>query len=139
MGHNFSPRIIFPVGVFATLFVAYFLDRWLLTHTRLARAEGNSFPLFLWTIVSGGVLYASWLALSWITLTRSRRSTPVSAVVLIVGFLLFIYPYLYLTWTWLPTLFVMERTPLAYTGLFVAVLSILHLLVTIPLDNESQN
>lgn len=129
------PRIIFPVGVLLTLALAYLLDSWLFTQTRLSRATdftGIRDPLFLWTVVSGLVLFVAWLALSWITLTRGHRSTLFSIIVLIVGLLLYVYPFLQLVVIWIPMIFFTVRTPLAYTGLFVAVLSILHLLVTNP-------
>jgi len=129
------PRILFPVGALITLVLAYLLDSWLFTQTRLAKSNhlvGIQDPLFLWTVISGLVLFAAWLALSWIALTRSRRSTLVSIVILIIGLLLYLYPYLELLFTWLPMLFFTVRTPLTYTGLFIAVLSILQLLLKGP-------
>lgn len=129
---DIHPRILFPVGVLITLVLAYLLDRWLFSQTRLAQSTGNQYPLILWTAVSGFVLFATWLALSWIALTRSRRSTPVSIIILIIGLLLYLYPYLQLLVTWLPMLFFTVRTPLTYTGLFIAVLSILQLIVKSP-------
>lgn len=125
-------RIIFPIGVLVTLGLAYLLDSWLFTQTRLAKSThlvGFQDPLFLWTAVSGLVLFAAWLALSWITLTRSRRSLTISIIILIVGLLLYMYPYLELIIPWLPLIFFTVRTPLAYTGLFIAILSALQLLL----------
>ena len=85
------------------------------------------------------VLFTAWLVLSWITLTRCQRSTPISVIVLIVGFFLYAYPSLEFLITWLPMMFFTVRTPRSYTGLFVAVLSVLHLLVTRPVKNENQS
>lgn len=123
------PKIIFPAGVAINLLLAYFLDRWLFTQTQVAQAEGIQTPLHKWTIVSGLVLFFFWLGLSWVTLTTSQKSRLVSVIVLIVGLVLYIYPTLQMLATWTPMLFFTVRTPLSYTGLFVAVLSVLHLLV----------
>lgn len=132
---NILPKIIFPIGVLITLLLSYLMDSWLFIQTRLARSSGQigiQNPLFIWTVVSGLILFAAWLALCWITLTRSRRSTLVSVFVLILGLLLYVYPYLQLLFTWVPMIFFTVRTPLNYTGLFVAVLSIVQLLIKSP-------
>ncbi len=128
-------RIIFPISVLLTLVIAYLLDMWLFTQTRLSRQLGLlglQDPVFLWTVVSGVVLFAVWLALSWVALARSRPSLPVSIIVLVIGLVFYVYPYLQMSFAWVPYLFLMVRTPLNYTGLFVAVLSILQLLVRTP-------
>ncbi len=139
-GGGLLPPVIFPIASLVTLFIAYLLDRWLFTQTRLARSgisQPTINPLFVWTIVSGLVLFAAWLVVSWITLARTRRSVPVSILGMIVGLLLFIYPYLQMYAVWLPMLFFATNTPLAYTGLYISVLSGLQLIIrnpTISLD-----
>jgi len=138
--HKILPKILFPVGVLITLVLAYLLDSWLFTQTRLARSThlvGIQDPLLLWTVVSGLVLFTAWLILSWITLTWSHRSLPVSIIILIVGLLIYIYPFLQLLVTWLPMLFFTVRTPLSYSGLYIAILSILQLLIKQPIKTMS--
>ncbi len=128
--------ILFPAGVLVTLVLAYLLDRWLFAQTRLVRtgqfSPGIEDPLFVWTVASGLVLFAAWLALSWIALTRSQSSLPVSIIILIVGLIIYLYPYLEMMLPWLPMLFFTVRTPLAYSGLFVVMLSVLQLLIKPP-------
>jgi hypothetical protein len=128
--------IIFPIGALVTLFLAYMLDKWLFIQMRFQRSNPSSTwiqdPLFLWTVVSGLVLFAAWLGLSWIALTRSQRSLPISIIILIVGLLIYIYPFLQMIFTWLPMLFFAVRTPLSYSGLYIAILSILQLLIKQP-------
>jgi len=128
--------IIFPIGALVTLFLAYMLDKWLFIQMRFQRSNPSSTwiqdPLFLWTVVSGLVLFAAWLGLSWIALTRSQRSLPISIIILIVGLLIYISPFLQMIFTWLPMLFFTVRTPLSYSGLYIAILSILQLLIKQP-------
>jgi hypothetical protein len=133
--HDILPRILFPVGVLITLVLAYLLDKWLFTQTRLEQSGNFKWglePLFLWTVVSGLVLFAAWLALSWIALARSQRSLPIAIAILIVGLLIYLYPFLQMIFTWLPMLFFTVRTPLSYSGLYIAILSILQLLIKQP-------
>ena len=128
-------RVIYPIGVLITLGLAYLLDSWLFTQTRLAKSThlvGIHDPLFLWTIISGLVLFAAWLALSWLALTKSSRSLPISLIIIVIGLIFYIYPYLEMLITWLPMLYFTVRTPLAYTGLFIAVLSTLQLILKYP-------
>ena len=129
-------KIIFPIGVLAILIIAYFLDKWLFTQTRLARSNPattwSQDPIFVWTLVSGLVLFAVWLGLSWIALTRSQRSLPVSIIFLFVGLIIYLYPFLQMIFIWLPYIFTNVRTPLSYSGLYFAILSILQLLIKQP-------
>lgn len=104
-GKKSLPKIAFPAGVVVTLALAYLLDSWLFKQTRLARSEGTQNPLHLWTAVSGLVLFTAWLVLSWITLTRCQRSTPISVIVLIVGLFLYAYPSLVFVITWFTMVF----------------------------------
>jgi len=67
---NILHRIIFPKEVLATLVFAYPLDSWLFTQTRLFHSThlvSIQDPFFLFTAVSGFVLFANWLILNWIT------------------------------------------------------------------------
>ncbi len=129
-------RIIFPIGVLITLGLSYILDRWLFTQTRLARSNPAPTwyqdPIFVWTLVSGLVLFTAWLGLSWITLTKSQRSLPISITILIVGLIIYLYPFLQMIFVWLPYIFTNVRTPLSYSGLYIAILSILQLLIKQP-------
>ncbi len=129
-------RILFPAGVLVTLVLAYLLDRWLITQTRLARSNPattwSQDPIFVWTLVSGLVLFALWLGLSWIVLTRSQRSLPVSIILLIVGLIVYLYPFVQMIFIWLPYIFTNVRTPLSYSGLYIAILSILQLQIKQP-------
>jgi len=130
---NLIDRIIFPIGAFIVLAISYLLDKWLFSQTRLARSNPATNwytdPIFVWTLVSGLILFAIWLGLSWIVLTRSQRSLPISIIILIVGLVIYLYPFLQMILIWLPYLFTNVRTPLSYSGLYIAVLSILQLLI----------
>jgi hypothetical protein len=140
LNRNLLNKIIFPIGVLVTLVLAYLLDNWLFTQTWLSKSThlvGIQDPLFLWTVVSGLILYTAWLALSWIALTKSRRSLPISIIIIVIGLLLYIYPYLEMEITWLPMIYFTIRTPLAYTGLFIAILSTLQLILKYPNQAES--
>jgi hypothetical protein len=136
INHNIIHKIIFPVGVLATLILAYLLDSWLFTRTRLARSTPATTwirdPIFVWTVVSGLVLFGAWLGLSWIALTRSQRSLRITIIILTVGLVTYLYPFLQLIFPWLPMLFFTVRTPLSYSGLYIAILSILQLLIKQP-------
>ncbi len=140
-GKDLLPPVIFPIAALVMLFIAYLLDRWLFTQSRLARAgisQLTTSPLFVWTIVSGIVLFVAWLAVSWLTLARTRRSVPISIIGMIVGFILFIYPYLQVyAAILLPMLFRATNTPLAYTGLYISVLSGLQLIIKNPRSFEN--
>ncbi len=134
--HDILRSILFPAGVLVSLALAYLLDRWLFTQSRLARSNPAitwyQDPIFVWTLVSGLFLFAIWLGLGWIALTKSQRSLPIAITVLIVGLLIYLYPFLQMGFTWLPMLFFTVRTPLSYSGLYIAILSILQLLIKQP-------
>jgi hypothetical protein len=134
-------RITFSLGVLVVLALSYLLDKWLFTQTRLARINPATTwtqdPIFVWTLVSGLVLFAIWLGLSWIALTRSQRSLPISVIILIVGLVIYLYPFLQMIIIWLPYIFTNVRTPLSYSGLYIAILSILQLLIKQP--NKTMN
>ncbi len=129
-------RIIFPIGILVVLVIAFQLDKWLFTQTRLARSNPAQTwyqdPIFVWTMVSGLILFIVWLGLGWIALAKSQRSLPISIIILIVGLIIYLYPFLQMIFIWLPMLFLSFRTPLAYSGLYIAVLSILQLLIKMP-------
>ena len=129
-------RIIFPIGVLVVLVIAYLLDKWLFTQTRLARSNPAQTwyqdPIFVWTLVSGLILFIVWLGLGWIVLARSHRSLPISIIILIVGLIIYLYPFLQMIFIWLPYIFTNVRTPLSYSGLYIAILSILQLLIKMP-------
>jgi hypothetical protein len=134
-------RITFPLGVLVVLALSYLLDKWLFTQTRLAHSNPASTwyqdPIFVWTFVSGIILFAAWLGLGWIVLARSQRSLPISIIILIVGLIIYLYPFLQMIFTWLPYIFTNVRTPLSYSGLYIAILSILQLLIKQP--NKTMN
>ncbi len=129
-------RIIFPIGVLVVLVIAYLLDKWLFTQTRLARSNPAQTwyqdPIFVWILVSGLILFIVWLGLGWIALARSQRSLPISIIILIVGLIIYLYPFLQMIFIWLPYIFTNVRTPLSYSGLYIGILSILHLLIKQP-------
>jgi hypothetical protein len=129
-------RIIFPIGALVILVIGYLLDKWLFIQMRFQRSNPSSTwiqdPIFLWTVVNGLVLFAAWLVLSWITLTRSHRSLIISIIILIVGVIIYLYPFLQMIFTWLPMIFFTVRSTLSYSGLYIAILSILQLLIKQP-------
>ena len=134
--HDILRSILFPAGVLVTLALAYLLDRWLFTQTRLARSNPPitwyQDPIFVWTLVSGLILFTAWLGLGWIALTKSQRSLSVSIILLIVGLIVYLYPFVQMIFIWLPYIFTNVRTPLSYSGLYIAILSILQLLIKQP-------
>ena len=126
-------RFIPLLGLLVVLALAFVLNRWLYI-------QGHSgFPFFylrmiyIWNLVGGLFLITVWLALAWITLILSRRSNLVSIIFLAVGLLVYSYPGLNLWFSWLPVLVTLysTSTPFSYTGIFIVVLGVLHLLLPI--------
>jgi hypothetical protein len=134
---KYFPGYVSLVGMLITLLAAYALDRWLFRTMQLATKTSNYVYLYVWTLGSGLVLLAVWLGLGWITLARSRRSLLVSIQFLIVGSLIYYYPLLQISFVLLPYLFTGVRTPLSYSGLFIAFLGLLHLFLPIEISQRS--
>ncbi len=138
---NIIDRLNFPIGALIVLVIAFLLDKWLFSQTRLAHSNPASTwyqdPIFVWTFVSGIILFALWIGLGWIVLARSQRSLPVSIIFLIVGLIIYLFPFLQMIFIWLPYLFTNVRTPLSYSGLYIAILSILQLLIKQPTKTMS--
>ena len=124
---KYLPGYVSLIGMLVTLLAAYGLDRWLFRTMQLATETSNYVYLYIWTLGSGLGLLAVWLGQGWLTLAHSRRSLPVSILFLIIGSLIYYYPLLQISFVWLPYLFTHVRTPLSYSGLFIAFLGLLHL------------
>ena len=120
------------VGMLISLMLFLGLDRWLAEQARLARDSSNYQSYALWVTLIGLAIGALLYLLSWLTLSRSQRSTPISIVFIVVGLLVYFYPLLYLwspvwmPWLNLPYIYAYD-TPAAYTGIFITVLGVLHL------------
>ena len=127
-------RLIPLLGLLASLALAYGLDQWLYIQSRNARVTSNFAQLYIWDIVCGLLLIAIWSALAWVTLILSRRSVVVSLIFVALGISVYCYPYFYMA-NWLPGIPFLPYLPLqstlSFTGLFIAVLGILHLLLPI--------
>jgi hypothetical protein len=118
------------LGLLIVLALAYGLYQWLFVQWRVARGEGAFPRLFIAELASGMFLIVIWLALGWITLGRSQRSVLVSVIFLALGFLVYFYPYLQQLIPWLPFIIIFNAyQPLSYTGIFISVLGVLHLLL----------
>jgi hypothetical protein len=135
--YEFFPGYVSLIGMLVTLLAAYGLDRWLFRSMRLAMKTSNFVYLSVWTLGSGLALLAVWVVLGWLTLARSRRSLLVSLIFLIIGSLIYSYYYLQMFFVWLPYLFTEVRTPLSYSGLFIAFLGLLHLFLPIEISQRS--
>ncbi len=129
-------RFIPLVGLVIALALAYALNQWLDIQERNFHFTFISGQYFAWLLVCGLFLIAIWLALAWITLRLSRRSTLVSVIFLVLGLLVFSYPLLFQRFTWILNLrpIIINYwidTPLSYTGIFIVVLGFLNLLLPI--------
>jgi hypothetical protein len=134
---KFFPGYVSLIGMLATLLAAYGLDRWLFLSMRLAMKTSNFVYLSVWTLGAGLALLAVWLVLGWLTLARSRRSLLVSITFLLLGSLFYYYFHLQIFFVWLPYLFSDVRTPLSYSGLFIAFLGLLHLFLPPEISQHS--
>jgi uncharacterized membrane protein len=119
-------------GMLISLFLFFGLDRWLADQAKIARDNTDFRSYVLWITLIGFAIAALLYVLSWLTLFRSQRSTPISIIFIVVGLVVYLYPVLYLwspvwaPWLPLPYLFSYD-TPVAYTGVFITVLGFLHL------------
>jgi hypothetical protein len=120
------------IGMFIALILFFGLDRWLDQQAQLARRTSDFRTYMIWIIVVGLVLGILLYTLSWLTLLKSQRSTAISIIFMLIGLLVYLYPVLYLwapswiSWPHLSYLYTYS-TPVAYTGIFIAVLGFLHL------------
>lgn len=125
-------------GIIA-LALANGMDRWLQFQYRIARNNADFTTSLSWQLASGLFLLVLWFALAWIMLSRAWRSMLVSIILLILGLAAFVVPFAYLLIPIPPPpSFLVDLPPsaFAYTGIFVAVLGLLHLLVTSPIKTE---
>ncbi len=128
------------IGMVITLILIFGLDQWQAKQVRLARQSSDFQTYYIWIIIIGFAAGAILYALSWLTLLRSQKSAPISTIFIIIGLVVYSYPILYV---WAPVLFpgmplpyiYSYSTPLAHTGIFIAVLGVLHL--SLPKDDEN--
>ena len=114
------------ISTIVTLALAFGIDKWLVLQHRIAYSNSN-FPLFFtWMLISCLFLLVIWIAIAWI-LFRTWQSLPISILVLILGFTAFILPFAYLLIPGMPYLFEPPFSAFTVTGMFVSVLSLLHL------------
>ena len=117
------------------LLLAFGIDKWFYQQTLIYRQRLNATVYEMWIIAVGLALCIVWSCLGWITLMRSRRSVIVSIIFLVIGSLVYIYPLLQLYFRWLPLLVSSFISPFMNSGIYVAVLGILHLFL--PESDES--
>ncbi len=120
------------LSMLATLAIAYGIDRWLSYQQRIARRDATFAQAEIWVMIGGLVVLLVWLALGWFILVKNRRILAVSIIYIIVGVLAFL---------WLPLQFVSEFWiihfylfytfvyNLQYSGLFIAALGVLTILI----------
>ncbi len=116
----------------ATLAISYGIDQWIYNQQRMARQTASFTGAEIWLIVGGLVLVFFWLALAWLILYKSRRHTAVSVIYIVVGLLAFLWlPLELVSVFWITHFYLFPNYVynLQYTGLFVAVLGILTLLI----------
>ena len=120
------------MGTVIALALLFGLDKWLDRQARLARLNSDYQSYMIWIIMIGLAIGVVWFLLSWLTLLKSERSYLISIIFIFVGLIVYIYPVLYLwnpawiAWLSLPYLYGFNA-PVAYTGIFIAVLGLLHL------------
>ncbi len=120
------------VGMLVAALLFYGLDRWLANQASIARDSSNYQSYALWVSLIGLAVCAILYILGWMTLSRSQRSTAISIVFIVAGLLIYFYPLIYL-WSpvWFPWLSLRYLyaydTPMAYTGIFITALGVLHL------------
>jgi hypothetical protein len=116
------------IGMTIELILFFGIDKWLDWQARIAQKSSDYPTYFIWIIVSGLVICVLLCGLSWLTLIKSQRSFPISIIFIAVGLLVYNYPILYLWSSWLPLPYIFSyHTPLAYTGIFISVLGMMHL------------
>ncbi len=120
------------LGMIISVILFLGLDRWLANQARIAQDSADYQSYAIWISLIGLAICALLYILSWLTLLRSQRSTAISIVFIAVGLLVYFYPVIYL-WSplwmpWLPLPYIYSYdTPIAYTGIFITALGILHL------------
>jgi hypothetical protein len=115
-----------------TLTIAYGIDYWLFLQKRVSLQNGNIAQAFIWEILGGLALSAIWLALSWVIIVKNRRNVAISVIFIIVGLLSFIWYPLEIISPYIANhlfIFRISVINLQYSGLFIAVLGFLALLI----------
>lgn len=131
-------RLLPLLGLVIALALAYAINRMLTIQERNFRFTSNFKLYLIWLLVCGLLLIVIWLGLAWITLSLSHRSALVSIVFLVVGLLVFSYPFLWQSFTWIPNVVVYWiDTPLSYTGSYIVVLGFLNLFLPINRSEKS--
>jgi hypothetical protein len=129
------PLITSTLSMLASMAIAYGIDRWLVYQQRVARREMTYPSAYTWVIIGGLVLLLVWLVESWFILVKSQRTLAVSIIFIILGLLAFVwYPLELASPFWLMHfyLFPYPVDNLQYSGLFIAILGILTLIIPNP-------
>lgn len=125
---GFAPLLAMGIAIIAT----FGLDYWLFLQRQNAHNTFDPNPLLAWIIVNYLIHFVIWLALSIITLIWSKRSVIVAIIFVISGFVLAIYPSLSILIPWMPIPPLIRSTfgtGYSYTGLLIAILGSLNLLL----------
>jgi len=120
------------LSMLATLAIAYGIDQWIYYQQRIARQRSNFQQPYIWIIIGGLILLVAWMALGWFVLVKSRRIFAVSVIYVLVGLLAFIWFPLELgSVFWITHLYLFSNFVynLQYSGLFIAALGVLTILI----------
>ncbi len=121
--------IISLVSMIITLVFAYVLDYWHFLLVKDLSQTGITGRFMPGEILAGILLCAVWLALGWLILIRSYRSTATSIIYILIGLLAFAWsplqvagPVVYSNLS--PYIFLFPAQPInfQYSGLFIAIL-----------------
>jgi len=126
------------LSMLSTLAIAYGIDQWIYYQFRHGKPIGNPVPQYIGEILGGLVLCVFWLTLSWIILVKIRRNSTAAIIFIVIGLLAFVwFPLEVISPFWAIHLYLFTTIPsnLQYSGLFVAALGGLTLLL--PRHNPS--
>jgi hypothetical protein len=127
-----NPFITSILSMVITLALAYGIDQWIFFQFRYGKPLSDLGHAYIGNILGGLVLCAVWLALIWIILVKCRRNVAVSIIFIAVGLLAFVwFPLELVSPFWSVHLYLFNTIPanLQYSGLFIAALGFLMLLL----------
>lgn len=125
--------IISILSMLATLTIAYGIDRWVFLQFNLGRPADERFVTSSYGAIMGGLMTCLlWILFFWVNLFKNHRTLAASIIFIIVGLLAFIwFPLEALSPFWARYLFLFSTIPTNFqaTGLLIAALGFLTILV----------
>ena len=120
------------LSMLSTLAIAYGIDQWIYYQQRIGRQSSNFQLPYKWIIIGGLILLVAWMTLGWFVLVKSRRIFAVSVIFVFVGLLAFLwFPLQLASVFWMTHLYLFSNFVynLQYSGLFIAALGALTILI----------